>query len=48
MAMEACGFARGLCVFRGFRFAGLPNSSTNHANSAATTQGAAIRDVDFF
>ena len=54
MAMEACGFARGLCVFRGFRgfrgfrSAGLQNSSTNHVNVAATMQGAAIRGVDFF
>ena len=54
MAMEACGFARGLYVFRGFRgfrgfrSAGLQNSSTYHANVAATMQGAAIRGVDFF
>ena len=31
--------------FRGFRFAGLPNPSTNHATVAATTQGAAVRGV---
>jgi hypothetical protein len=38
----------GFVCFCGFRFAGLPNSSANHANVAATTQGAAIRGVDFF
>ena len=34
--------------FRGFRFAGLPNPSTNHATVAVTTQGPAVHGVDFF
>jgi hypothetical protein len=37
----------GFVCFRGFRFAGLPNPSTNHVTVAATTQGAAVRGVDF-
>lgn len=37
----------GFACFRGFRFAGLPNPSTNHVTVVATTQGAAVRGVEF-